>query len=85
MTPIDTDPNWRWFNDNRCGVLRKEHFTYTVWYREGGEVWAAAITLMRHRSMTTDIATGLGQTWQEAIKATQKYARDEFLLLSKEV
>ncbi len=86
----DSDPDWRWHNHNRCGVLRKEHFTYTVWLttrdvRDDVPSWSATVSMMRNFSITTEIAIGSGNTWQEAVKNAREKAKDEFLLLSNEV
>jgi len=84
---VANNAGWRWHNDNKCGVLRTEDYTYTVWQwpHSEAEMWGCTITLLGERSIMACAAVGNGRDWRAALEAARDAMRARLAILADEV
>ncbi len=87
MRDVARNAEWRWHNDNKCGVLRTEDYTYTVWHYPHAtpEMWGCTITLLGERAIMACAAVGSGRDWQSALEAARDAMRARLAILADEV
>jgi hypothetical protein len=84
---VANNPEWRWHNDNKCGVLRTEDYTYTVWQWPHTEppMWGCSVNLLGERSIMACAAVAHDATWQAALEAARDAMRARLAMLADEV